>query len=546
MIGIAVRKESSLGVSETNDGVNVMDFFTNHIFPELQDSSHTSRKVVKATCLKFVTTFRNQFTREQLVSLMPLLITHLGSPIIVVHTFAAYAIERILVAKENFQGDKRPKVGSAELKPFLEPLFTGLFSIVENTEWNENDYVMKCVMRTLSVAEEDVVPITHIVIEKLTNMLARVSKNPRNPQFNHFLFESIAVLVKSVCTKDASQVPNLEALLFPPFQTILQMEILEFTPYVFQILAQLLEYRSVENGLGQSYDGLFKPMLTPTLWERKGNVPALTRLISAYLTKAGPHIVAQGNLMGVLGVWQKLVSTPATEADSFNLLQSLVLHIPDEALAPHMGTIFNVMLKRLNGSKGHRFARFANHLINFYALFVGKKGPQTFTELLDAIQQGMSLQIIVQVWLPRLRENPPKGMEAKIQVVGLTRLLTETPALLNDSNGQHLWCETIGILMTLLTSPSMKSDAGVDLEGQLMADMQYDSAFSGLSFAKKPVTDPFPEVTDPVATFIHALHGLSTSHPGRLTPLIQEGFKHDPKLSTGLDTMFQKVGVRLS
>jgi exportin-2 (importin alpha re-exporter) len=32
--------------------------------------------------------------------------------------------------------------------------------------------------------------------------------------------------------------------LFPPFQAVLSLDVAEFSPYVFQILAQLLEFRA--------------------------------------------------------------------------------------------------------------------------------------------------------------------------------------------------------------------------------------------------------------------------------------------------------------
>ena len=303
MLGIAVRAESAQhGVSQINDKVNVMEFFTSNILTELQESNMSLRPMVKATAIKFVQTFRNQFMRPQLTSLMPLLISHLSSPSVVVHTYAAVAIERILMCKEG----KVLKFNGTDIQPFLTTLFTGLFSIVDNVAINENEYVMKCIMRSLNVARESIASVTQIVLEKLTAALGRVAKNPRNPQFNHYLFESIAVLVKAVCAKDASHTPAFEALLFPPFQTVLQMDVSEFTPYVFQVLAQLLEYRRGDSGLGEAYASLFAPLLTPLLWERKGNVPALTRLLRAYLEKGSAEIVAKNQFIGVLGVFQKV------------------------------------------------------------------------------------------------------------------------------------------------------------------------------------------------------------------------------------------------
>ena len=90
MLGIAIRAESAqFGVSQVNEGVNVMEFFSLHILTELQEKDMTVRPMVKATSIKFVSIFRNQFTKEQFGALMPLLIAHLGSSDVVVHTYAA-------------------------------------------------------------------------------------------------------------------------------------------------------------------------------------------------------------------------------------------------------------------------------------------------------------------------------------------------------------------------------------------------------------------------------------------------------------------------
>lgn len=63
----------------------------------------------------------------------------------------------------------------------------------------------------------------------------------------------------------------------------------EFHPYVFQIFSQLIELR--QPPLPSTYMDLLRPLLTPTLWERPGNVPALVRLTTAYLSKAGVQIM---------------------------------------------------------------------------------------------------------------------------------------------------------------------------------------------------------------------------------------------------------------
>jgi len=51
-------------------------------------------------------------------------------------------------------------------------------------------------MRVLLLVGADVAPITGMVLGKLTAALQRVCANPANPHFNHYLFESLAVLVR--------------------------------------------------------------------------------------------------------------------------------------------------------------------------------------------------------------------------------------------------------------------------------------------------------------------------------------------------------------
>ena len=544
MLGISIRAESAgQGVSQLNDAVNVMDFFTTHIVPELQDTNHNARPMVKATALKFVTAFRNQFTTEQLTALMPLLIAHLASPSVVVHTYAAYAIEKILTVKTDAPGGTpKLKFGAAELKPFLEPLFTSLFAIIDNEQLNENQFVMKCVMRALSVANEDVIPITQIVLDKLTAVLARVSKNPRNPQFNHYMFESIAVLVRSVCSKQPEATSAFQLLLFPPFQTVLQMDVSEFTPYVFQVLAQLLEYRPAGSGLGEAYTMLFPPLLTPDLWERKGNIPALVRLLRAYLEKAGPELVATGHLMPMLGIFQKLVASRANEVSGIDLLCSLIMYVPLDALSPNLKMIFQIIFMRLQQGKPPRFTRLATH---FFAVFVGKFGPQLFLDTLNSIQARLGLNVIEQVWVPRFLGDMPVRMEAKVQIVSLTALLCDTPSLLSDPNGRHAWSQIAAIVVSMLTSTGYQDASSAGDDAPVDVEIAYDSAFSNLHFARKPVDDPFPEIANPGLAFLQSLQKLSASHPGLVQPLLQQGLQADPKLSAGLEGMMSKAGISL-
>jgi len=543
IMGISIRSESLKGVSALNEKVNLMDFFSSHIVTELKEVNQSIRPMVTATAIKFVGTFRNQFTKDNMVTLMPLLIMHLSSPSIVVHSYAASAIEKFQTCKVvDINGKENIKFGGTEIEPFLEPLFSGLFTIVENNVWNENEYVMKCVMRSLNTGKNSIIQVVEIVLGKLTTSLEVVAKNPRNPSYNHYMFESISVLLKSVCATNPEHTPSFEKLLFPPFQSILQQDVSEFTPYVFQILAQLLEYRSNNSGLGQSFTVLFPPLLSPVLWDRKGNIPALTRLLQAYLSKGAIEIVAKGQFLGMLGVFQKLVASRSNEVQAFELLGTILHFVPFEALQPHLKQLIQLLLTRLQKGKTERYVRLVT---TFFAQYIGQFGPQKYFEVFDSVQAGIGLMILTSIWLPRLQSDIPVHMEAKIQVVGLTKILCETPALLtNDVNGIcfQVLCNLVRIMTSTDTAFNNVPDKDdTDIE------VGYDPTFSRLHFASKPQLDPFSQIQDPSLAFAQGLLTVYRQFPDQIRTLVQK-MKDDqnPKLSAGLASIFQKTGITLA
>ena len=74
-------------------------------------------------------------------------------------------------------------------------------------------------------------------------MLLRVCANPIAAGFNHYLFEAVAALI--ACTSvDKTRLDALEARIFPCFDIVLQQDVQEFHPYVFQIFALLLASHS--------------------------------------------------------------------------------------------------------------------------------------------------------------------------------------------------------------------------------------------------------------------------------------------------------------
>lgn len=130
VIALTLRGSTAkLGATQTNQLVNLGDFFTASVLPELQAGSaggNGGHPILLADAIKFVTVFRGQLPAETYSVVMPLLATMLNHKVLVVHTYAATAIERMLAYREPLPAGAPPgsaaplRFGTAALAPLLQ------------------------------------------------------------------------------------------------------------------------------------------------------------------------------------------------------------------------------------------------------------------------------------------------------------------------------------------------------------------------------------------------------------------------------------------
>lgn len=311
------------GITQTSELVPLPQFCQEQIVPELERANVNELPVLKADALKFIMTFRTLLGPQTVMASIPLLVRHLRADSVVVHSYAACALERILIMKGP---GSTSIITKEQLTPLSGELLTALFSVLNTAE---NEYVMKAIMRTFSTLQDATMPYMGDVLPQLTKILTEVAKNPSRPHFNHYLFETLSLAIKIVCKANAQAVGSFEEALFPVFQGILQQDILEFMPYVFQMLSLLLEMREESaSGITEPYWALFPCLLAPALWDRSGNVTPLIRLLCAFIRQGSSQIASYDKLNAILGVFQKMIASKANDHEGFNLLQHLMLYYP--------------------------------------------------------------------------------------------------------------------------------------------------------------------------------------------------------------------------
>ncbi|KAI0283530.1 CAS/CSE protein [Russula brevipes] len=457
------------GVTATNPNVNIVQWFADHIFGDLQAGGsgvHPSS-------------------------------SRLDSQDVVVYTYAAVALDRILSMRV---GDSAVlcAFSSTDVQPFASQLLNVLLSKIEARpspeRVAENDFLMRCITRVIITAKQGLGEAYADVLRRLVSILRVISKNPSNPNFDQYLFESISGLILRVQFIGGAlpdSISIFEPTLFPPFTEILQGDIDQYIPYVFQVLAQML---TLHKGVPVEYRTLLPFLLTPAIWAQKGSIPGLVALLRAFLARDAAAMVETNQHIPVLGiVQQRLIPSKANDGWGFELLQSVVQHVPLNSLQPYFRQIIVTLLTRMQQNKTNSYVYYFVYFL-LYTLAVNANGltPDFLIQTVEEIQPGLWSQIVSNFVVPQTAQLVVK--DRKVAAVGLTRLLTQSTLSLRDPNVKT-WPALLVQLVGLFREPkafATAEDAGtgltnIDLEEQAAG---YQAAYSKLATAATPPRDP--------------------------------------------------------
>ncbi|EFA77358.1 hypothetical protein PPL_12570 [Heterostelium album PN500] len=255
--------------------VPVVDFFREEIAPELQKPDN--RPILVADCLKFISIFRNQLPVEYYPSLLTLVISCLANPDYIVHTYASTCIDYLLQVKDKGV----PRISADYLQSNLPGILLPLVKVLEFPCSRQNERTMRPIARIVLQMISRIDKMTSIqLLEIFTKIAITDADNPSNHAFDHYCFEVIGSILKSIAT-----VPESFKIVMPLVQYVLQKDVQEFAPYTFQLLAILVENASIESFA--PYREIFPPLYHPNLWKRNANVPAL--IFSVILARISSH-----------------------------------------------------------------------------------------------------------------------------------------------------------------------------------------------------------------------------------------------------------------
>lgn len=438
------------GATQTSSLINIGEFFRNFILPELRtagkNASQLSSPIFTADLIKFVISFRNQTSKEGCAEVIVLCANLLSAQEAVVRTYAAACMERILTVKEKPTPGAQNGVATATRnlpyrfsKEEIAPLLSNLLPAVINTlKANDrpDEYLMRLVLRLCTTSRDRMGSFVESLLPTLVEIFVAATANPANPLFNHYLFETIAALIRFNATP--SNVGSFDSALLDPLYNVLINDVTEFAPYVFQVMSQMMYVHTGE--LPTQYSNLMSPILNPTMWERRGYIPGMVQYIETYMQKCKDNVVANNQMSPILGVFQKLIASKASDHHGLRLITTMFETYDMGVMSLFVSDIFRALMFRLSKAKTVKYVK---NLLCCLSTFLLRYGVDAMKSAFDSVDASVFGALLRQVWMPEVVTLRNAG-ERRLCAVALTQMACGSELCQNEPFAE-MWP---GLIMT--------------------------------------------------------------------------------------------------
>ncbi|TID13177.1 hypothetical protein CANINC_005033 [Pichia inconspicua] len=519
---------SSAGITSTNLLVDVIKFFGEFIYPDLV--GNVASPILKVDSIKYIYIFRNQLTKEQLIETLPLLTTNFSDINYVVYTYTSITIEKIFSLR-NPMNHQELLFKKSDFSPeVLNNLLISLFKLITNLgttpeKLSENEFLMKCIMRILLISEDALSNSITSVLQELIKIVDAISKNPSNPKFSHYTFECICIILRNY----QSNIPHFFETLKGTLFNILGQDIQEFIPYSFQILAYIIENYPKTAAIPPEYEQLVKPLCSPQVWEFKGNIPAVKRLLSSIVRYNPGHFNSTEYITPVLGVFQKLVSSKIHDTLGFELLENILIFIDINFIQNFLNEIFIILLTRLKNFKTDKFVkRFIVFLCKISCLQINNNNipnplnrnnwsSNRLVAIFESIQGGLFEQILTNFVLMMINQFN-NITDKKLLVLGLTNIVADNTHVLSA----EAMNKTMREVVLLLNSTSIQNYKAADDNYEMLLeidneDLSFGSSFNKLNIIQLKPLDPIDFVKDKASLVV-----LFKENASKIQPIVDQ------------------------
>ncbi|KPA83482.1 putative CAS/CSE/importin domain protein [Leptomonas pyrrhocoris] len=442
--GQHVDAQRGAAAQQLSNLISFDDFLSSLVIPELTSGvSVNSPAIIKADCIRVIAVFRYHIAPSLYANLISVLAEWVKTDDHVIMSYAAHTLERLLCV----QREQGYVATEAVFQPQTAAVLQTLCTRIQSTE-QPNQFLMQCLMRVCFRFPQAVAPLAGAVVESLNQVLHRAARNPSNPLFSHCLFETIS---KCIAMRP-EQGTAMEGLLWDNLIYVLAQDVVEYVPYVLQILSQLLRTHQPPCDTPPAhFPSLLDPLTQPGIYENKGNVPAVVCLLCAFIELYPSYVHSRNLTNPILNIFAYLVRLKNYDHEGLNIITAVLLAYPPDVMAIYVDNVLRVLLDRLSNARTPKFVRI---LILFLSVYVVVRGAHDLVSRMNNLKPGLFMQLLGNVWLPHMQKITGE-VERKTCVVALAKVLCDCEELQADTKA---WTTSVFSCLKMIHAGAEQDD----------------------------------------------------------------------------------------
>uniref|UniRef100_A0A0K0FY09 Exportin-2 n=1 Tax=Strongyloides venezuelensis TaxID=75913 RepID=A0A0K0FY09_STRVS len=502
-----IRGETArMGATKVTDFVNLDDFYSQYVRPEIVESLPDELPIITCSALKFAFTFRHKLQPLALKELVsgPVVGRLLASKNQIIHWYTGNMIDKILNTKTR---DNKLLFTNSDVD--TPALIGSIAQILELKSTSITPYVIKALMRVLNFMDDSTAAGADNIINALAKLSFTALKQSANPVYIHYIFECMCVVIKKAYSRVAG---GIDKAVLPVIEHIFTENIEDYIPYALQISALLITQCSTaiargENVNSDAYHGFMQFVLTPQIWQHSTNVPAGVIALEAYINAFPNQMFSEENVKKLFDIYNRLIGSKANDQHGFSLGNALLPYL-SKYPSITVQSFFIPIFSRLSRSKTFKLQK---NMMIFVCRFILVVGADEFVRSVNAIQDGLATMTMNRVFAIELTgiAQMTTSFERKILILGMAKLFESQPQVISESFGP-LFNGVVKLIGASIKGISNVS-SHVEVDEELVFDEDnFNNKFCRLSVSR-PEEDIFKEFKQYHRIFAEAVSKLQSS-----------------------------------
>jgi exportin-2 (importin alpha re-exporter) len=477
---------------------HIVELYHNLISPQLADQRFP---VLKSSCLKFIYVYRNQFPKEMLLEIMGKVIVFLGSDSLLLASYAAATLERMLMIKNDRELLFTKDFIAGVLKQLLQNIAEAL------QKHGRNTYIMNVFFRVMWISQDLFASFAIPACDIFINYIKQVITDPQDsePHFNWLLFECIALSMKWA----GPSVIQMQEKLEPYMALIIQKSHPDLLPYAFQIQSFFIKLTSQ---LSQTNQSLILSVLPVQNWEAGSRyyLPTLVIFLENVLITNSQML--KGHIEA-LGTITHRLFTLGLDGQAFSLLGTLVEIFEVQDFANILHSNYLIIFTKLHNSKSQNIKlspRFHRGIISYVSTWILKFGWESLAQSMNVVQNGIFFMLLKGEVLQNLRALETV-FERRAAVLALTAILRNVAS---SDEVCYLIMQAVCRIIDITTnifSGTLYSNGLVDLPEENTIQVTRDS-FQKIYSAEFLPVDKYAAYPDEKKVFVAEATGKQYQH----------------------------------